>query len=151
MMRRLQRVLLSYSAIATLATLATCSNVRAEGLRIAGVHVESVGVHLVSQHYPDKGQNNANPGLYLRDPQGWVLGGYWNSQRRASWYFGRDIELIGPLGMRVAAVTGYKMGRVMPMVAFCVNVGAGFRLSYVPPLDKAASVIHLSYEWGFGS
>ena len=46
----------------------------------------TIGLHLVSYHTPEKRYNNVNPGIYYRTNEGWTAGIYRNSlsRRRSS-------------------------------------------------------------------
>lgn len=126
------------SAVALAALCCALSTAQAQG--------PTIGLHLVSQHWPSKGQNNVNPGLYVRNAEGWVAGTYRNSERKQSWYVGRDFE-YGRFGLRLGLVTGYRVAPVAPLAAATVRVSGGFVLAFVPPVDKHSGVVHLVYEF----
>lgn len=71
-----------------------------------------VGLHTVSIHAPDRGQTNANYGLYMRAGSGLELGAYRNSIDRPGVYLGQQFELAkgaaGALGLQVGAAYGYQ-------------------------------------------
>jgi len=114
----------------------------------------TVGVHLGSQH-SSGGFNNVNPGVYLNH-KGFTVGGYYNSERRASYYGGYTLELpIGPLraGLTVGAITGYQAAKVIPLVVPSVAVvdpllGGRWRVMFVPKVNTGgAAAVHLTHEW----
>lgn len=115
----------------------------------------AVGLHLGSQHYPAKGQNNVNPGLYVRSADGWTAGAYHNSHRKLSAYAGRtwdrDFYGIRP-AVTLGVITGYRhavLPMLIPSVATPAIDGWRGRLTYVPRFEKNSTVLHLSIERGF--
>lgn len=114
-----------------------------------------IGLHLGSQHYPQRGQNNVNPGLYVRSAGGWTAGAYHNSHRKLSTYAGRtwDRDFFG---MRPAITAGLITGyghAVLPMAIPSIATpdvdGWRARLAYVPKFEKSANVVHVSIEKQF--
>lgn len=85
--------------------------------------------------------NDHNPGVGLRGPGGWVLGGYYNSVRRHSVYGGREFQwrLAGDdaahvnFGLVVGGVSGYSGG---------IRIGGGkhgIHPAFLPELVLASS------------
>lgn len=109
--------------------------------------VAVIGLHLGSAHVPAGDYNDFNPGAYVANAEGYVAGGYYNSQQRLSLYAGRTLPIYGPVSVTLGAVTGYDYGPVAPLVAPSVTLG-GWRLTIIPktPVTDAA-VAHLSFEW----
>lgn len=114
-----------------------------------------IGLHLGGQHYPQKEQNNVNPGVYIRSDDGWTAGAYHNSHRKLSAYAGRtwDRDFYG---MRPAVtaglITGYRhavLPMLIPSVATPAVDGWRARVAYVPKFEKNSTVLHLSVEKGF--
>lgn len=113
--------------------------------------VATIGLHMVSVHLPARDHNDFNPGVYVVNEQGYVAGGYYNTQRRASFYLGRSFEVYGTaVSLTIGGVTGYDYGPVTPLVAPSIKWG-NFRITGVPRVggvtDSAA--LHLSTEWRF--
>lgn len=121
-------------------------------LAVAGLAAgQSVGLHLGSVHLPKRDYNNANPGAYVRFGNGLTLGGYYNSERRPSFYAGYT-HSFGPVDVTVGAITGYERAAVMPMVVPSVRLfeigRVGVRLAFVPKIEKnGAHVLHAMVEW----
>lgn len=106
----------------------------------------AIGLHMGSVHLPARDYNDFNPGVYVVNKTGQIAGGYYNSQRRASFYLGQQFQVYDPVSVIVGAVTGYDRALVLPMVVPSAKIGM-FRLSVVPrvgPVDSTA--IHLSLE-----
>lgn len=126
------------------------------------VEVESVGLHLASHHWPDKGENNTNPGGFVKfrigDVSGFVIGDYYNSRRKNTFYVGKDWEIASQgkfsESVQTAIGTGY-VRKITPIVAFSlaysVTEKSSVRLSYIPYVKKMneVSVLHLSVEYKF--
>lgn len=119
-------------------------------------HADTFGLHLGSKHFPDKDFNNFNPGAYYRWDSGWTVGGYYNSERRASFYGGKqwDWQLASGIqaNLMAGAVTGY--GGIKPLIVPSLTFGTGggsmpkFRLTYLPRVEKGgAAVVHVAVEW----
>ena len=134
-----------------------------------------VGIHITSMHLPERENiNNINPGIYYRDPSGFVLGTYLNSVRRQSVYLGYTAEM-GIWAVTIGAVTGYQKkhdpnycdkgkidlpkapcwsgyssGAVTLMFAPSVRLpeimGVTPRLTIIPSLGVNSSVLHISLE-----
>lgn len=132
-------------------------------LLAAGASATTLGVHLVSHHWPSAPyQHNFNPGVYVRFDNHVVLGVYANTLGRTSVYAGYLLEWHG-VGVLAGAVTGYRKhsdgtgiskGPVTVMLAPTVALPsvAGFtpRLSYIPRVTaNQAAVLHLSVERSF--
>lgn len=118
----------------------------------------TVGLHVASHHWPDRDyQNNSNPGLYVRTPDGWTFGGYRNTLRRTSVYAGYTWE-SGPFALGAGLITGYQrrdgVGAwrtpvapfIVPSVALPRMFGVTPRLSIIPGTPKNESVLHFSIE-----
>ncbi len=117
-------------------------------LASANAAADVVGVHLVSQHFPNRDFNNVNPGLFWRGDAGYQVGVYRNSERRVSFYGGRVFSFMEDrVHVAVGAATGYQATPVMPIVVPSVAVGAGFRLHLIPAPPKSSPAIHLTYEF----
>ena len=115
-------------------------------LALAGwAHAGTLGLHIGSQHYPAKDFNNFNPGAYYISDEGWTVGTYYNSERKQSVYAGKS-WYFGPFRLQAGLITGYSRP-VLPMVAPSVSLGAGFRLTVLPKVERGgSSVIHLTRE-----
>ena len=115
-------------------------------LALAGwAQAGTLGLHIGSQHYPAKDFNNANPGVYYISDQGWTVGTYYNSERKQSVYAGKSWD-FGPFRLQAGLITGYSRP-VLPLVAPSVSLGAGFRLTVLPKVERGgSSVIHLTWE-----
>ena len=105
----------------------------------------TVGLHLGSKHFPARSFNDANPGAYYISDEGWTVGTYYNSERKQSVYAGKSWD-FGPFRLQAGLITGYSR-HVLPMVAPSVALGAGFRLTVLPKVERGgSSVIHLTWE-----
>ena len=106
------------------------------------------GVHIGSQHFPNRSYNNFNPGMYWRTADGWQAGYYVNSVERTSVYGARVYDVLeGRMQIAVGLVTGYPAGPVLPLVVPSMLLGrSGFRLSFVPAPKHHAPALHLSWE-----
>lgn len=115
-------------------------------LALAGwAQAGTLGLHIGSQHYPAKDFNNANLGVYYISDEGWTVGTYYNSERKQSVYAGKSWD-FGPFRLQAGLITGYSRP-VLPMVAPSVSLGAGFRLTVLPKVERGgSSVIHLTWE-----
>lgn len=115
-------------------------------LALAGwAQAGTLGLHIGSQHYPAKDFNNANPGVYYISDQCWTVGAYYNSERKQSVYAGKSWD-FGPFRLQAGLITGYSRP-VLPMLAPSVSLGAGFRLTVLPKVERGgSSVIHLTWE-----
>lgn len=124
--------------------------------------VHTMGVHVGSQHFPASSWNNVNPGIYFRgtiNNAGWasgdyVVGSYYNSERKGSAYVGYVYPVSDHFDMVVGAITGYKAAPVLPMVVpsvhFLLVSDVELRIHYLPKIDKGgAHVVHLSLERRF--
>jgi hypothetical protein len=124
----------------------------------------TIGVHLASQHLPAReGQNNVNPGLYVR-ADAWTVGGYHNTYRETTVYAARTlttwrgVQLVGGIayGYQLHTVAGREYGAsrgaITPMAGITyappVRVfGAQPRIWLLPPTPKNSGVVHLSLEY----
>ena len=106
----------------------------------------TLGLHIGSQHYPARDFNDANPGAYYISDDGWTVGTYYNSERKQSVYAGKSWD-FGPFRLQAGLITGYSR-HVLPLVAPSVALGAGFRLTVLPKVERGGStVVHLMYEF----
>ena len=113
-------------------------------------HADTVGLHVVSEHVPQRTFNNVNPGLYYRSDTGWTVGGYRNSLRRTSVYGGYSLG-FGPLAVTAGAVTGYQdpvQPMLVPSLRLFTHEGISARLAYIPRVEKriSSNVWHLMVE-----
>lgn len=129
---------------------------------------QTVGVHVGSHHFPDRGQNNVNLGVYYRTHSGAEAGYYRNSYERDSFYIGQQFKLAtgryGTLGVDFGFISGYQRkcgevtcegfsrGFITPMVvgdylAPVSILGATPRLQFVPATKGNSAVVHLSAEY----
>lgn len=127
------------SSAAALALLAPCAR------------ADTVGLHLVSVHSPQRHFNNTNPGLYYRSDDGWTAGGYHNSLRRFSAYAGYTWQYEA-LGLTTGAVTGYQdtvQLLLVPSLRVFTHEGFSARLAYIPRVEKRieSNVWHLMVEY----
>lgn len=121
-------------------------------LAVAGLAAaQTVGLHLGSVHLPKRDYSNVNPGAYVRFPNGLTFGGYYNSERRPSFYAGYT-HSFGPVDVTVGAITGYERAAVAPLVVPSVRLfeigRVAVRLAFVPKIEKnGAHVLHAMIEW----
>ena len=128
----------------------------------------TLGVHTVSYHVnkidpiSHNKWNNANPGLYVK----WdnvVVGGYYNSIRKPSFYVAYAYPLTGNIDLTVGAITGYgdiHVGtngyyggyKIMPLVSpsfhFPITDKVEGRVHYTPKAGKYSThAVHFSIEF----
>lgn len=124
----------------------------------------TIGVHVGSAHLPAKdGQNNVNPGLYIR-AEAWTVGAYHNTYRETTVYAARTLmtwrgfEVVGGVayGYQFHTVAGREYGAsrgaFTPMAGLTYALpvrllGAQPRLWLLPPTPKNSGVVHLSLEF----
>lgn len=135
----------------------------------------TIGLHLASHHFEQRDyQRNFNPGIYVRTEDGWTAGVYRNTLGRTSVYGGYTIG--DQVALTVGVVSGYQIRHEwappLPggqcsngpppcyrelgtshhalnlMVAPSVRLGPA-RVSFIPGLGNASSVLHLSIERRF--
>ncbi|MBC7993646.1 MAG: hypothetical protein H7Z15_10430 [Rhizobacter sp.] len=111
----------------------------------------TIGFHVASHHAPAKNYNNANPGIYYRNDEGWTAGAYRNSLRKYSVYAGYTWK-FGVLDVTTAGVTGY-FNTVQPLLVPSISLftyhGITPRIAYIPRVEKkiGAHVLHLMIEY----
>ncbi len=118
------------------------------------VHAQTVGIHLASQHFPQRQFNNTNPGMYLKLDNGLTAGWYRNSERGHSQYIGWtgtlwQITNSVSLEVTAGAITGYRRADVLPLLVPSLRIGElnAVRITLAPPIGKGASTaLHLSIE-----
>jgi hypothetical protein len=120
-------------------------------------HAEAVyGLHVASQHLPDKGQNNFNPGAYVRFGDT-SIGAYHNSYRDTTVYVsqsyavGYGFELVGGVAYGYQR-SGTSRGALTPMggITYTSPVkifGMTPKLFAIPPTPKNSAVVHLAMEF----
>lgn len=123
----------------------------------------TVGLHVGSVHFPAKGQNNVNPGLYVRTGD-WTIGAYHNSYRETTAYAAHKLTTLGPFDVVGGIAYGYQRhsvggreygaspGALAPMVGLTYApsiriLGAQPRFWMLPPTPKNSGVAHLSLEF----
>lgn len=87
---------------------------------------QTVGVHVGSVHVPAfDGQQNFNPGAYVKHESGFVAGGYRNTLGRASFYaaYAYEPEWAGPFAVTVGVVSGYQ-AKTRPVACNTAQVAA---------------------------
>lgn len=133
-----------------LLTLLFIGNVKADDSPI-----EAMGVHLFSRHDPYKGENQYNPGLFVRFRHGIQVGQYTNSFGRETNYVGLASPEWYRLRVTVLAATGYKQkGAVIvpiPSVKlYEFDNGPSVWLSGTPfQITDSRAVGHLHVEWKY--
>lgn len=117
-----------------------------------------IGVHIGSHHFHERsaGQwNDSNPGLYARWDGGAVVGSFYNSERKQSFYAAMNWQTRRWHGIAIeataGAITGYESA-VSPLAALSLSVdvwkGITVRASYLPKATpKGSGVAHLSVEF----
>lgn len=124
----------------------------------------TVGVHVGSLHSNNRDNvagrnwNNVNPGLFVRRDNV-VVGTYYNSIRKESFYVGYVYSVTDWLDVTIGAVSGYAapgysakpvMPLVVPSVHFDVMHNVAARIHLIPQVSKGgASAVHLSMEYRF--
>ena len=110
-------------------------------------HADELGIHIASHHWPQRENNNVNPGLYVRGDDGKTAGFYFNSERRWSAYAGMTYHIGGPFDVTVGGITGYHRFPVLPLVAPSLTIGEHVRLAVLPKMGPmGATVVHLMWE-----
>lgn len=109
---------------------------------------ETIGVHIGSQHYPQKQYDNFNPGAYVRFDNGATFGAYHNSYGRTSAYAAYTHEW-GYFALTGGAITGYPYPLfVAPSVKLPINDTVAARIVVLPKFEKGGStVVHLALEF----
>lgn len=106
---------------------------------------QTIGLHLGSQHYPSQNYNNFNPGMYVRFNNDYTIGGYYNSERKMSFYIGKTYDWKN-FSVTVGGITGYNK-TAYPMIIPSVKLG-NFRIALLPKVESGGSaVIHFMYEF----
>lgn len=152
----------------TIALLAACL-----GFAVVDCRAETViGVHVGSIHAPDRGQNNSNPGLYIREAQV-QAGVYRNSYKRTTLYAG-FVQPVGPIDLMLGfasgyekvcstyqtkqevrqSCTGFSKHKITPMGALSYApkfevLGVRPRIWFLPGFGRVSSVAHISFEKEF--
>lgn len=124
--------------------------------------VERIGVHLVSHHWPDKGESNVNPGVYVSfrafGIHDLVIGDYRNSLRRNTFYVGKNWEVFTTGRLHGSVITSLGSGYRYPITpilaaaaSYDVTEDMSVRLSFIPRVKKynQTTVLHLSAEYKF--
>ena len=145
--------------------LICCTSANAQS---AQADTPRLGMHIASAHLPARsGQNDLNPGLYLKLQSGVTGGFFYNSLRRWSVYVGYTVE-YGPFALTVGVVSGYQKrigpdgyvygvsnARLAPM--FSPSVALPFkvgnltpRVSLIPGIGNSSTVVHISLETAIG-
>jgi hypothetical protein len=80
--------------------------------------IEKVGIHIGSHHFPNRDQNNFNPGLYIvfrvGEVEDLVVGGYKNSSYQNSFYAGKAWMTEEHSGFSFGAIGGLVFGYRKP-------------------------------------
>lgn len=67
----------------------------------------TIGLHVASVHVPaHDGQNNFNPGIYVKHESGWAGGVYRNTIKRTTFWGGYELS-HGPLSLTLGVASGY--------------------------------------------
>jgi hypothetical protein len=114
------------------------------------------GLHVASQHLPDKNQINFNPGAYVRFGDT-SIGAYHNSYRDTTIYIshaysiGYGFELVGGIAYGYQR-SGTSRGALTPMggitYTFPVKIlGMQPKVFAIPPTPKNSAVLHLAMEF----
>jgi hypothetical protein len=114
------------------------------------------GMHIGSQHLPDRGQNNFNPGAYVRFGDTSV-GAYHNSYRDTTVYvsqaysIGYGFELVGGVAYGYQR-SGTSRGALTPIggITYALPVkilGMQPKVFAIPPTPKNSAVLHLAMEF----
>ncbi|HZE91316.1 MAG TPA: hypothetical protein VE029_06345 [Rhizobacter sp.] len=132
-------------------TLAIAAAILALSALAASARADTIGLHVASQHFPEKNFNNFNPGLYYRTDAGWTAGFYRNSLRRESVYGGYTWSYAG-IELTTGLVTGYQhkvQVLAVPSLTLFTYKGVTPRLAYIPRVEKkvGAQVLHLMLEY----
>lgn len=117
-----------------------------------------IGLHLLTAHLgelPDPGAHRAlaTPGVYVIAPSGATFGAYrnslsgtprypgdrWTAYAGWTWRPGLDVGPLRDITITIAGATGY-MRPVVPLVGIGANLGANFRLLWVPHRTHPVSV-----------
>jgi hypothetical protein len=115
--------------------------------------IVAVGLHIGSYH-ESPGFNNANPGIFFRTENDYIIGAYYNSVENPTVYVVKDIKAPGRLdhfSVAVGLATGYQYAPLTPVATFNYRFDNGFGLTHVPHVAKInnGAVYHLTYSRGF--
>lgn len=117
--------------------------------------VEAMGVHLFSRHDPNRGENQYNPGLYVRFQHGITVGQYTNSLAKETTYAGWTTPEWYRMRMSFIAATGYKKKDpvIVPIPSirlYSFDNGPDVWMSGTPvQITNSRAVGHLHIEWKF--
>lgn len=112
---------------------------------------QTMAVHTFTRHDPGMGANDVNIGLGY-EKNGYVVGGYYNSHYRMSYYAGVASREWYRMRISLVGVTGY-FAAVTPVLIPSLKLyeerGAAVWLSGSPFRihDDGQSVLHLSLSW----
>lgn len=118
-------------------------------------YVEAMGIHLFSRHDPYGGENQYNPGFFVRFQHGITVGQYTNSLARETNYVGWTSPEWYRLRLSVLAATGYKKKDpvIVPIPSvklYQFDDGPSIWLSGTPvQITDSRAVGHLHIEWSF--
>ena len=110
----------------------------------------AIGLHIASQHFPEKSYNNDNPGVYARFDNGLTIGTYRNSFRRQATYAAYTYE-YGRFAVSAGLISGYdRPWLLVPSVRVLDIDNVSLRLAVIPAIEKGgSSVAHLMLEAKF--
>ena len=112
----------------------------------------AIGVHLGTVHTnidPGYTPNNINPGIYLETSGNYMVGAYYNSDRKSTIYVGKALH-YGNAQLMVGLATGYSRPVVPAIIpAYNVPLAKDFygKIWYVPKVNSGAEAVHFSIEW----
>ena len=110
-----------------------------------GVHLGTVHTNVNSDYSP----NNTNPGLYVETADNFMLGMYYNSDRKSTIYVGKALH-YGQASVMIGVATGYNKPLVPAIIpAYNVPLAKDFsgKIWYVPKVASGAEAVHFSIEW----
>jgi hypothetical protein len=112
----------------------------------------ALGIHLGTYHTnidTDYIPNNSNPGIYVETKDNYMVGMYYNSDRKSTIYVGKALH-YGRASLMVGVATGYNKPLVPAIIpAYNVPLANGIegKIWYVPKVDTGAEAVHFSIEW----
>lgn len=115
-------------------------------------YILALGVHLGTVHSAIDNNyttNDVNPGLYVETKDNYMLGMYYNSDRKSTIYIGKALH-YGNAQLMVGLATGYR-NAITPAIipAYNVPLAKDFygKIWYVPKYNSGAEAVHFSIEW----
>lgn len=115
-------------------------------------HLLAIGIHLgtihsnINQGYTP---NDFNPGAYVETIDNYMIGMYYNSDRKSTIYVGKALHYKQAQVM-IGLATGYNkpmVPAIIPAYNVPLSKDVSGKIWYVPKVNSGAEAIHFSIEW----